>query len=64
MTQIVGYVDETMQLFMPVKVFEDWAALIATPTERDRWRPVTWADGQGNEPIDLRQPRVVQMLSK
>ncbi len=57
MSQIVGYVHENMDRYMLVSVFEAWAAQRATAAERDQWRPVTWADGQGNEPIDLRQPR-------
>lgn len=64
MTQIVGYVHEDMDRYMPVAVFEAWAAQRATAAERDQWRPVTWADGQGNEPIDLRQPRERQMLAQ
>ena len=58
--QIVGYVHEDMSRFMPVEVFEAWAAQRATAAERDQWRPVTWADGQGNEPVSLLLPRAKQ----
>ncbi len=64
MSQIVGYVHENMDRYMLVSVFEAWAAQRATAAERDQWRPVTWADGQGNETVDLRQPRERQMLTQ
>lgn len=63
-SQIVGYVHENMDRYMSVAVFEAWATQRATAAERDQWRPVTWADGQGNEAIDLRQPRERQMLAR
>lgn len=58
--QIVGYVHEDMDRFMPVKIFEAWAVQRATAAERDQWRPVSWADGQGNEFVDLLVPREKQ----